>query len=81
MYKNKRSIEIGIILLFIITTIFINFIVWSHFYFFNEEKAINKSNFYKLLYVSAFRALIVDVGFIAMYYYGKKRGDESKIEK
>lgn len=73
MYKNKSRIELGIILLFILATIFINFIVWSHFYFFNESKAISKANFYKLLWVSAFRALIVDIGFIIMYYYNKKQ--------
>lgn len=80
MYRNKKTIEIGVIILFIISTIFINFLVWSHFYFFNEEKVINKGNFYKLLSVSAFRALIVDIGFIIMYYYGKKRKDKTKEE-
>ena len=81
MYRSKKSIEVGVIFLFIISTIFINFIVWSHFYFFNEAKVISKDNFYKLLYVSAFRALIVDVGFIVMYYYSKNRNDKNKLNQ
>jgi hypothetical protein len=73
MYRSKKTIEIGVILLFIITTTFVSFVVWAQLDFFNNSKSLTKDNFYKLLLLSFVRTIIIDAGLIFFYYRDKKK--------
>jgi TctA family transporter len=73
MYRNKKTIEFGIIILFIITTVFIHFIVWAHIDYFSKSLSINKKDFWHLIIISFIRVFFVDLGLVYFYFRDKKR--------
>ena len=73
MIRSRKTIEIGIIILFIGFTTLMNFVVWANFDFFMESKTMNKTEFYNTLFWSFISALIVDVGLIFFYYSSRDR--------
>jgi hypothetical protein len=73
MYRNNKTIELVMIFLLIIFTIFVHFIVAAHMDYFSKSLSINKSDFYKIILVATFRAVLIDAGLIYFYYRDKKR--------
>jgi hypothetical protein len=78
MYRSKRQIEIGIIVLFIISSTFIHFIIWAFVDYFNHTLTINKDEFLSLLFWSFFNAFVVDFGLIVIYYINQNRVKNGK---
>jgi hypothetical protein len=73
MYRNKKTIEFGIIILFIITTVFMHFIVWAQIDYFSKSLLMSEKDFWHLILISFIRAFIIDLGLIYFYYRDKKR--------
>jgi hypothetical protein len=76
--RNRRTIEIGVIILFIGFTTLMHFIVWANFDFFKESKTMNQIEFHNTLFTSFIRAIIIDSGLIFIYYINKNRIKKGK---
>lgn len=67
------SIQIGVIILFIISSTFMIFIGESFLYFFSEFESMDKTAFLKFLTKSFIHSLIIDSGLIVFYFINLKR--------
>ena len=66
-----NKVEISIIFLFIAFCTFVIFIGEMYFYHFSQSQAILKQEINHLLFWSFIKALIINVGFIFLYYSRK----------
>ncbi|APY12580.1 hypothetical protein BWZ22_15730 [Seonamhaeicola sp. S2-3] len=75
--KNRR-IEIGIIIMFIITTTFIIFIGEAYLSHFKQSEILKKTDFNNLIKWSVTKAFIIDIGLISLFYINRNRINKGK---
>ena len=75
--KNLK-IEIGIILMFFITTTFIIFIGEAYLSHFKHSEILKKPDFNNLVKWSAIKAFIIDFGLITLFYVNRYRISKGK---
>ena len=73
MIRSRKSIEIGIIILFIGFTTAMIFITEAFLDHFEFKETLNKEEFKGLLLRSFFQSIVINGGLIVIYYINKNR--------
>ncbi len=76
--RNTKVIEIGVIILFIVSTTFLIFNGEIFLSYFKEKDVISKEDFKKVLSKSFFQSIVIDSGLIVFYFINKARIKKGK---